>query len=65
MLGEAITVGSYYRVLLGTPHVSFPWKIIWKSRVPPRVAFFEWTAALGRILTIDNLQRRHVMVLHV
>ena len=53
----------YYQALSGTIHVSLPWKIIWKSRVPPRVAFFVWTAALGRILTIDNLQRRHVMVL--
>ena len=54
---------SYYRVLSGAPPVSFPWKIIWKSRVPPRVAFFVWTVALGRILTIDKLRRRHVLVL--
>jgi hypothetical protein len=45
------------------PHVSFPWKIIWKSQVPPRVAFFVWIAALERILTINNLWERHVMVL--
>ena len=37
--------------------------MIWKSRAPPRVAFFVWTATLGRILTIDNLRRRNVMVL--
>ena len=37
---KCFTVGRYYRVLTGTSHVSFPWKIIWKSRVPPRVAFF-------------------------
>ena len=50
------------------PHVSFPWKIIWKSRVPPCVAFFVWIAALERILTINNLWERHVgarLVLHV
>ena len=60
---KCFTVGSYYRALLGMHCVSFPWKIIWKSRVQPRVTFFVWTAALGRILTIDNLQRRKVMVL--
>ena len=60
---KCFTVGSYYRALLGMHCVSFPWKIIWKSRVPPRVAFFVWTAALGGILTIDNLRRRKVMVL--
>ena len=29
----------------------------------PRVAFFSWTAALGKILTIDNLRMRHFVVL--
>jgi hypothetical protein len=56
-------VASYYRALTGTSHISFPLKIIWKSRVPPRVAFFVWTAALGWILTIDNLRKRHVLSL--
>jgi hypothetical protein len=60
---KCFTGGSYYRVLTGTSHVSFPWKIIWKSRVPPRVAFFVWTTALGKILTIDNLRGRHVMMM--
>ena len=60
---KCFTVGSYYRALSGMHHVSFPWKIIWKSRALPRVAFFVWTAALERILTIDNLRRRKVMVL--
>uniref|UniRef100_A0A2N9EHM0 Reverse transcriptase domain-containing protein n=1 Tax=Fagus sylvatica TaxID=28930 RepID=A0A2N9EHM0_FAGSY len=65
---KCFTVGSYYRALSGTPHVSFPWKIIWKSQAPPRVAFFVWMAALGRIMTIDNLRKRRVdsgLVLHV
>ena len=60
---KCFTVGSYYRALSGTCHVSFPWKIIWKSRAPPRVASFVWTAALGRIMTIDNLRKRHVLIL--
>ena len=25
--------------------LSFPWKMIWKSKVPPRVAFFSWSAS--------------------
>ena len=29
----------------------------------PQVAFFSWTAALGKILTIDNLRKRHFVVL--
>uniref|UniRef100_A0A2N9IGC7 Reverse transcriptase zinc-binding domain-containing protein n=1 Tax=Fagus sylvatica TaxID=28930 RepID=A0A2N9IGC7_FAGSY len=37
-------------------------KSIWKAKVPPRVAFFSWTAALGRILTAENLRRRRVII---
>ena len=30
--------------------------------MPTKVSFFLWTAALGRILTIDNLRRYQVVV---
>ena len=36
----------------------FPWKGIWSVKVPKRVLFFIWIAALGRILTLDNLMRK-------
>ena len=35
---------------------------VWKAKVPPRVAFFVWTSALGKILTMDNLRKRRVMI---
>ncbi len=38
----------------------FPWKPIWKSKVPPRVAFFVWIVAKGKILTMDNLRKRGI-----
>ena len=47
---------SYYKALLPCDGRGVPWKAIWKPKVPPQVAFFVWTAALGRILTIDNLR---------
>ena len=52
------SVKRYYRSL--TPNTSnlFPWKIVWKAKVPPRVAFFSWIASLGKSLTIDNLRKR-------
>ena len=31
---------------------------VWKAKAPPRVAFFIWMAAWGKILTCDNLMRR-------
>uniref|UniRef100_A0A2N9F4D5 Reverse transcriptase zinc-binding domain-containing protein n=1 Tax=Fagus sylvatica TaxID=28930 RepID=A0A2N9F4D5_FAGSY len=59
----AFQVKAYYKALLPTAGHVIPWKSIWKTRAPPRVAFFVWAAALGRILTIDNLRKRHVIVI--
>ena len=56
-------VSGYYHSLSPYTVIPFPWKMVWQSKVPPRVAFFSWTAALGKILTIDNLQKRHFVVL--
>jgi hypothetical protein len=36
---------------------------VWKAKVPSRVAFFVWTAALGKILTTENLRKRRVIIL--
>ena len=44
----------------GSNSIHFPWKIIWRPKIPPRVAFFSWSAALGRILTTDNLWKRGI-----
>jgi hypothetical protein len=37
-------------------------KSIWQSKVPLRVAFFAWSAALGKILTMDNLRKQNLIV---
>jgi hypothetical protein len=50
-------VKSFYRAISSFGSSSFPWKSIWRSKAPPRVAFFAWTAARGKILTLDNLRR--------
>jgi hypothetical protein len=57
-------VKSFYRAL--SPHGlgSFPWKSVWKSKAPPRVAFFVWTAVHSKILTLDNLGRRGLVVVN-
>uniref|UniRef100_A0A2N9H196 Reverse transcriptase zinc-binding domain-containing protein n=1 Tax=Fagus sylvatica TaxID=28930 RepID=A0A2N9H196_FAGSY len=56
-------VKSFYRRLLPQNAVVGPWKNIWKPKVPTRVAFFVWTAALNRILTTNNLRRRRVIIM--
>ena len=56
-------MSGYYHSVSPSTVIPFPWKMVWQSKVPPRVAFFSWTAALGKILIIDNLRKRHFVVL--
>ena len=53
---------SYYRALQPPNSFSFPWKPLWKTKFPTKVSFFIWTASLGKILTIDNLRKRKVVM---
>lgn len=44
---------------------SFPVHInLWKSKAPPRVLVFGWLMLQGSILTMDNLQRRGMVVVN-
>jgi hypothetical protein len=61
-VSKTFQVRSFYLVLSSKEGVLFPWKCIWKPKVPPRVAFFIWTVALGRILTADNLRRSNIIL---
>lgn len=56
-------VRSLYKVLIVQTHNPFPWKRNRKCKVSPKVAFFVWTAALDKILTIDNLRKHGLIVL--
>ena len=60
---KGFTVSAYYHLLVGHSEQFFPWKSIWKQKIPSRVAFFVWTAALGKCLAISNLRKRKVCIL--
>ena len=51
-------IRSYYNKLRDSPSVVFPWKGIWRVKVPRRVSFFVWCVAWNKILTGDNLRLR-------
>jgi hypothetical protein len=36
-----------------------------RTWAPSRAAFFAWLAALGKILTVDNLKKRHVIIVYI
>ena len=57
-------VRSFYNSLSAPPTFPFPWKCIWRSKVPKRVSFFLWTAARDSILTIDNLVKRNLSLVN-
>jgi len=56
-------VRSFYNILAYKDTVLFPWKSIWQTKVPLKVVFFAWVAALGKIITLDNLIKRQVIVI--
>jgi hypothetical protein len=56
-------VRSFYNALRPSDSISFPWRSIWWSRAPLRVPFFAWTTVLGKILTMDNLSKRHIIMI--
>jgi len=60
---ELFGVSSYYSVLVGNNVSFFPWKSIWKTKVLLMVAFFAWSMVLGKILSMDNIRNRHVIVI--
>ena len=60
---KGFMVSVYYHLLVGHSEQFFPWKSIWKQKIPSKVAFFVWTAALGKCLTIDNLRKRKICIL--
>jgi hypothetical protein len=60
---KAFSVKSFYHCL-NPPSLGFPWRGIWKSKVPLRVAFFTWTAVLGKLPTIDNLRKRNMVIVN-
>jgi hypothetical protein len=37
-------------------------KSIWQPKVPSRISFFVWVAVLGKILTAENLRKRHIIL---
>jgi hypothetical protein len=36
---------------------------VWQTQALSRAAFFAWSTALGKILTVDNLRKRHIIIM--
>jgi hypothetical protein len=55
-------VKTYFNSLASSEGSCFPWKSVWRTQAPSRAAFFSWLAALGKILTVDNLRKRNIII---
>ena len=53
----SFSVKSLYHYLIARV-VAFPFKLLWRLRIPLKVKAFIWLVIKGRILTKDNLSRR-------
>ena len=42
---KGFRVRDFYKILVGNTLLGFPWKGIWKQKIPSRVDFFVWIAA--------------------
>jgi hypothetical protein len=61
-IGWSLKCKSFYQVLTSLNGSHFSWKSILRVKAPSRVAFFVWTTTLGKILMLDNLRKRNVVV---
>ena len=54
----AFSVKSLYAMLELGDFPLFPSGSIWRASVPPKLTFFAWEASWGKVLTLEQLQRR-------
>ena len=57
---EDFDIRSFYNKLRSPLLIIFPWKGVWKVKVPWRVSFFVWIAVWDRILRGNNLRVRRM-----
>jgi len=58
-----IKVKSFFSSLAGSEGRCYPWKCEWRTHAFSRVVFFSWSATLCKILTVDNLRKRHIIIM--
>jgi hypothetical protein len=63
LTNKLFKVGSFFSSLACSVGSHFPWKSVWRTQAPSLAAYFEWLAVLDKILTMDNLKKRHVILI--
>ena len=59
---KGFLVKSMYKGLDVSPAFDFPYRLVWNPVVPQKIGVFAWEAAWGKVLTLDQLKRRGMIV---
>ena len=59
---DGFSVRLMYRQLAHSAPTEFPAWSIWNPIVPPKLGFFAWEASWGKVLTLDQLKRRGILL---
>jgi hypothetical protein len=57
-------VKSFFYSLACSRSSRFPWRSVWHTQATLRDAFFVWSIAISKILTLNNLRKRHIIVIN-
>lgn len=63
LLGEFLILNCTRKCYNPPSQMSFHWKAVWSSKVPPKISFFVWMAVLGRILTNGSLRKCWLVII--
>lgn len=57
---QGFTVNSAYNYFIpkGSVELDWPWRMVWKTKIPYKVNYFTWLLAKEAILTHENLNER-------
>ncbi|XP_059288247.1 uncharacterized protein LOC132041538 [Lycium ferocissimum] len=60
--GESTVKEGYHQMCSRNPFIdNWPWKLIWRTKLPLKVICFTWTALYEACLTQDNLMKRNTL----
>ena len=61
---KGFSVKSMYRCFDPSPASDFLYRLIWNPVVPPKIGVFAWEATWGKVLTLDQLKRRGMILVN-
>ena len=61
---KGFSVRTMYKCFDHFPAIDFPYRLIWNPVVPLKIRVFAWEATWGKVLTLDQLKRRGMILVN-